>query len=483
MRDRPATGVWRPLTLWALALAGFDAFAAFILNRVGPSYDFKPAGGPVVGHIADRALTPIPVIQNAPGAWPLLLALIVAFVVAYLAYDRILRAKDLRAPLVWGAFGIGIVAALVVPFFPTSDPYAYALYALEAGPLHLDPYVASALPEAASPWSAALAAIFPDPHSYVRVCNYGPVAAFVYGLLAWPMAHAPLAAFLWAERIFGAFLVGLTGYVLARSAPGELGLRRAASFVLNPLVIFELIAFAHGDALMLVFLAFAFLAWKRGAAGSAAALCVVALATRSIAALALAALLLALFRTNRRALPRALTGAALASAAIVIGSLVWYCDFSLGGAPAFNRFSAPLVMLANALFGSNALLIGVVMQAALGLAVIAVITRRWWSRPLGSGLAWLPFGALAGLPTIYPHYLTWIVGTSSVTEDGRFRAAARAATLLAPLFYIVRLNVFPAPGPPFYASALVLVATWGTLLAYLALRDRRSAAALRERSA
>ena len=482
MRDRPNPGVWRPLALWALALGGFDAFARFVAGRIGPSYDFAPAGGPVVGHIADRALTPIPVIQNAPGAWPLLAGLIVAFVVAYLAYERILRAKELRAPLVWGAFAIGIVAALAVPFFPTSDPYAYALYALEAGPLHLDPYVANALSETVSPWSAPLAAIFPDPHSYVRVCNYGPVAAFVYGLLAWPLAQAPLAAFLWAERVFGAFLVALTGYVLSRSAPREQGLRRAAAFVLNPLVIFELIAFAHGDALMLVFLAFAFLAWKRGAAGSAAAFCVVAIATRSIAALALAALLLALFRTERRALPRALIGAALAGAAIVVGSLVWYGDFSLGGAPAFNRFSAPLIMLANQVFGANSLLTGVVVQAAFGAILLAFIGRRWWLRPLGSGLAWLPFGALAGLPTIYPHYLTWIVATSSVTEERRFRGAARVATLLAPLFYVVRVNVFAAPGPPLLAFAAVLLATWGTLLAYLLLRDRGPAAALRERS-
>jgi len=344
---------------------------------------------------------------------------------------------------------------------------------LEAGPLHLDPYIQNALPVVASPWSATLAAIFPDPYSYVRVCNYGPVAAFVYGLLAWPLAQAPLVAMLWAERIFGACLVALTGIVLARSAPGEYGLRRAASFILNPLVVFELIAFAHGDALMLLFLAFAFLAWKRGAAGSAAAFCMVALATRSVAVLALVALLLALFRTNRRALPRALTGAALASVAIVLGSLVWYGDFSLGGAPVFSRYSAPLVMLANQLFANNALLAGVVLEGAFGAILVAVAVRRWWPRPQGTGLAWLPFGALAALPTLYPHYITWVVGTSSVTEDARFRGAAR-------LLYIVRMNIFPSPGPSPFVFAAVLVVTWGAVLAYLALRSIRRVTPLRE---
>jgi hypothetical protein len=482
MRDRPELGAWRPLALWALALGAFDVFAGFALRWVGPSYDFAPAGRPVVGHIADRSLTPIPVIQNAPGAWPLLLGLIVAFVIAYFAYDRILRAKDLRAPFVWGAFGIGIIAALAVPFFPTSDPYAYAMYALEAGPLHLDPYLTHVLPATASSWSAPLSAIFPDTQSYVRVSNYGPVAAFAYGLLAWPLSHAPLSVFLYAERLFGALLVALTGYALSRSAPGEQGLRRVASFILNPLVILELIAFAHGDALMMVFLAFAFAAWKRGAVGAAAALCVLALATRSVAVLALGALFLALLRTDRTALPRAFVGAALAGTSIALASFALYGEVSLGGVPAFNRFSAPLVMLASQFFENNALLIGVVIQAAFGAILLVFISRRWWSRPLGSGLAWLPFGALAALPTIYPHYLTWVVATGSVSDDERFRAAARVATLIAPLFYIVRMNVFPAPGPSPLASAAVLLVTWGTVLAYLALRGQPGAA-LRERSA
>jgi hypothetical protein len=460
-----------PLALWVAAMASLALVAAWALPYAGPALDFAH-DGLVAAHISDRSLTPVPVIQNAPGAWPLLLGYLAAFACACAAYAAVLRAK-LDARWVWAAFVLGAGAALAVPFFPTSDPYAYALYALEAGPLRLDPYVAHAALGTSLPWAAPLLAIFPDPAAYVRHCNYGPLAVFAYAALALPLQHAPLAVFLIAERCFGALCVAATGLLLARSAPGEEGVKRLARYVLHPLVLTEFVAFAHGDALMLALLAAAFLCWRREAFGLCAAACVAALATRSVAALGLAASFVALARVRPRALPRAFGGALLAALALGGASFVAFGEVSLGGAPAFNRFAAPLSYLA-ALFGVDAVAATVFAQAALGAALVVSILRRWWLRRDGS-LAWLSFAALAGLPAIYPHYLGWVAGVAALAPGRRFELAARVATFAAPLWYVARMNLIAPPQPSATAYGVALALTWGSVV--LALLAGASAVA------
>ncbi len=478
--QRPLAALPRPLLLWALALGGLAAGTAVALPWVGPSGDFA-LGGHVFAHIADRGLTPIPVVQNAPGAWPLLVLYLAAFGLACAAYVAILRLPGLRPAHVWGAFALGAVVMCAVPFFPTTDPYAYALYALEAGPLHLNPYAVQALAPAASSWSGALAAIFPDPGAYVRHCNYGPVAAFAYAALAAPFAHLPLVAFLYVERLFGALCVAATGLALARSAPAGDGARRAAAYVLHPLVLCEFVAFAHGDALMLALLAFAFVAWRRAAFGWAGALCVAALATRSVAALGLVALFVVVARTQPRGLMRVVAGAALAALVIGGASFARFGTVSLGGAPAFNPFSAPFVYVATAFELPHALASGVFIEAAFGAVVILILLRRTWSKPRAGALEWLPFGALAALPAIYPHYLGWVAGVAALRDDSRFVSVARVATFVAPLWYVARLNLFAPPQPSAPAYAALLIVTWGSALFAIVASGGARRAALRLR--
>jgi hypothetical protein len=464
-----------PLVLWVAAMASIAAGAAALLPWSGPSLDFAH-GNSVAAHISDRALTPLPVIQNAAGAWPLLIAFLLGFALACWAYVAVLRAPNLSLRHVWFAFGLGVVAVLAIPFFPTSDPYAYALYALEAGPLHLNPYASVSLAGSALPWAAPLAALFPDPAAYVRQCNYGPVAVFAYAALALPLAHQPLLAFLYAERFFGAVCVAVAGALLASGGADADRAKRLASYVLHPLVLCEFVAFAHGDALMLALLAAAFVCWRREAFGWAAALCVAAVATRSVAVLALLAIVLVLLRDRPRALPRALGGALLAACAIGAASLAAFGEVSLGGAPAFNRFASPLSFAATLFDGSAPLVTAVFAQAALGIALAAIVVRRWWLRR--DGLAWLSFAALAGLPAIYPHYLGWVAGVAATRPGPRLEAVARVATFAAPLWYVARMNLITPPQPSELAYGLALALTWGSALLALVLLRIPGAAGL-----
>ena len=443
--------------MFAIAL-GSDA----ALPLVGPSLDFA-SGGSVAGHISDRSLTPIPVIQNAAGAWPLLLAYLAAFACACGAYATVLRAPVLDRRLVWAAFALGCAAALAIPFLPTSDPYAYALYALEAGPLRLDPYVSQSLSGTTLPWAAQLLAILPDADAYVRHCNYGPVAVFAYAALALPLAHAPLVAYLYAERLFGACCVAVVGLILARTAPGDEGTKRLASYVLHPLVLTEFVAFAHGDALMLGLLALAFACWKRGAFGIAGACCVAALATRSVAVLALGVLFVAQIRLRPAGLSRALIGTLAAATTIGGASFLAYGEISLGGAPAFNRFAAPFSYLVAMFAGAIPLVTVVFAQAALGATLALLLVRRWWTR-LDTSLPWISFAALAGLPAVYPHYLGWVAGVAALRPSRRFQIVAAGATFAAPFWYVARMNLIAPPQPSALAYGLALVVAWGVVL-------------------
>jgi hypothetical protein len=435
--------------------------------------------GRVFLQIADRGQEPIPILQDSTEGWPVFLMYLVAFVISSVAYIAILRLPRLRAEHVCISFIVGAIAACALPFFTVADPYAYALYALEAGPLGLNPYAVHSLAPTASHWSSALMAIFSNRNDYIRHCNYGPLHVFAYAALALPLAHFPLVMFLYAERLFGAFCVAVTGLALARNAPVGESARRAAMYVLHPLVLFEFVAFAHGDALMLALLVVAFVAWRRAACGTAGALCVAALTVRSVAALGLVALLVTVARTQRRALGRVVAGATVAALIIGSASFLRFGTVSLGGLPAFNPFSAPFVFAATALELPRGVVVGVVAEAAFGAFIVLVLLRRAWSEPVSGSLSWLPFGALAAIPAVCPHYVGWVAGVAALHDNTRFNLVARVATFVAPVWYLGWLYPIWPPAPVF--AALIAI-TWGSVVIAIVASGRHGVdGALRSR--
>jgi hypothetical protein len=458
-----------PPIVWACAFVLFAGSCALALPWLGAQFDFHRDGAIQV-HVTDRALMPLLIAENGPGNMLLLAAYFVCYGIAFIAYERVLRTLDVRFAA--AAFGIGAIAAIALPILPTSDPYAYALYGLEGGPLGLNPYVAH--PSGITgPWSSTLLALFPNAAAPVRVCYYGPFFALVYAALASLLQHGSLLGFLIAERVLGVVAVIVTALGLAFAIPEEsrsLRAGRAFAFALQPLVVFEFVAFAHGDILMLAALAWAYAAWRRERMTFAGALCGVAVCTRIVALVAFAALLVALVRRDRAGALRAIGG--FAASVVVLGafSFLRFHATSLGGQPVFFSWtSAPLIVLAAVFGPASHPALGLYLEEILGASLIVALLYRVLRGAAPSSLAWLPIATLAGVPGLYAHYIAWASPLQSVSRDARFLRVFRMLSLVAPLLSIVHLDPFAAPGAPVVVQLLVLVAVWVPVL--LAFRE------------
>jgi hypothetical protein len=457
-----------PAFVWAGAFALLAAVCAAALPWLGATYDFY-RGGTIQGHVTERSAMPLLVAQNGAGNMLLFVALAGCYWLAFAAYERLLRRFEPRVAV--AAFAAGALAAVALPVLPTSDPYAYALYALEVA-LHLNPYVAHAS-GLTGPWAASLSTLFPNSHAPVRVCYYGPVFALAYGALGALLQHAPLLVFLLAERMLGVLCIALAALGFAFAVPGETGAgraRRAFAFALHPLVVLEFVAFAHGDGMMLAALAWAYAAWRRGRVASAGALCAVAVCTRSVALVAVAALLVVLVRSDRRAALRAAGGFAATMAGLALLSELRLGAFSIGGQQAFfSPTSAPLIVVASFLLPVSQPMLGLYLEELSGVVLMGALFWRVLRGGSPDLLAWLPFAMFAGVPGLYGHYVAWASPLQSLSTDARLLRVFRTLCLVAPLLYLTHLDPFAAPGAPLSIQLLVLAAVWVPVL--LAFRE------------
>jgi hypothetical protein len=106
-------------------------------------------------------------------------------------------------------------------------------------------------------------------------------------------------------------------------------------------------------------------------------------------------------------------------------------------------------------------MVGVVAEAAFGAVIVLLLLRRAWSEPASGALAWLPFGALATIPAICPHYVGWVAGVAALRDDSRFNFVAGVATFVAPIWYFGWLHLIRPPAPVF---AAVILVTWGSVV-------------------
>jgi alpha-1,6-mannosyltransferase len=461
---------------WIATWLAFDAGALLASRSARPAYDFV-ASGRISAHVSEPTLLPVALVQNSAAVWPWYALAFVGFAILALASETLARTQRLID--VWRLFAVAAVAAVALPCLPTTDPYAYALNGYVAGPLHADPWTPGPLP--ASGWGATLAQMFPDADALVRRCNYGPVFVAVYASLALVFHALPLGVFIAIERVFCALCVAGAGLAVMRAAPvGSSGASRVARLLLNPLVVLELVAFAHGEALLLALLGAAFLAWTRRTYEWAAALTVLAAGVRSVAVLAVVALLLAAWRMDARRLPR-IVAAVVATCVVMFGFPgIVYHDVSLGGLPLFNPWSAPFIFAAGALHLEDAFAAGVIAALSVASLVAYLAMRSWWKRP-GAQLAWLPICGMIASPALYAHYVVWFVSMRAVTDSRRIELVARAATAAAPLLYAVHLNPFPPPGSPPWAYAIVETVVWGTIVVAAVVAARMPEAQSRER--
>lgn len=364
---------------------------------------------------------PVPVVQMCDNR-TLPLLLIALALTACAGWAVMLRHMP-RRWIIAACACAGLGCAIAFPYVPSTDPYAYALYGFEAA--HgATPYVASHA--RASNQSQALSRLyrFFPPGSSNRVANYGPVAVLQYQAVAFA-AGERLGRFVLFQRLCNAALLVLLAWLLRLVRPPQIGRTQAAWVAFHPLMLLESVAFGHGDILMLVLLCAALAAYRSGRPALCAALVILGAEVRLVAALALAVLFIELSRRDVRGLVLAACAALATFAGTAAAATAVYGKFTFGGAPAIEAFSSPAILAFDA-FGVSMRHVGagLVVQAAFGLALIAVVLRMRLYR-------YLPFAALAALPIMRAWYCQWLVPLLALEADRRVRAAAFAAASIA----------------------------------------------------
>ena len=392
-----------------------------LIGKVGPCIDFT---GEHVVRTSKGLGLPIPLAALCPGAASLFLWFYCGYLVALAGMLTLLFGRMrllFLVPLALAASGI----AAGVPFVLSADPYAYALYAIEAFVLHVSPYAPHHL-TAPNATLKSLITLFPTERAGERIANYGPVFIGAYGALLAPFAAVSLKAMIIAERIIGATLLLVLALLLSLVQTSARARRLVFTAVaLNPLLIFESVSFAHGDITMMTLLAGAYAAYVRNRIALAAILCVLAAETRAVAAVALVVLLIDL--SAKRGIQDCVRPAAFAAGTFVLtaaASVRFFGTFTLGNGPTLAP-GAPVVLLFES-FGLKSFPIGVALQAAIGVFAIYFALRS-------RAFRFVPAAALAALPVVRAWYLQWLVPVAALSDDRALQGATLAAVILAPL--------------------------------------------------
>ncbi len=282
----------RPPHIALGALAGSIGLVALVA-ALGPSAvePFLPGAG---------ALPPYAVTARPPaGLVVTLLALAVGLgAVGFIGTERALHRGWAPAPRRLLAAGALAVAALALtPPIGTADPQSYAAYG-RLGAIGRDPYATTPAELAATGDPIGWAV---EPPWQQTPSVYGPLATAEQVLVVRVAGSSVRTAVALLAALNAAAFLG-TGLLLDRIAGrwGDGPRRRAALlWTLNPLLLYQLVAGAHLDALVTVFAAGGLLALRRtplvaGLAAGAAA------AVKAPAALIGAGLAWALLSTRRR---------------------------------------------------------------------------------------------------------------------------------------------------------------------------------------
>ena len=451
------------LLLCGLLCAVLPGFV--LVQSSGPCYDFA-RGGLVFARLSMGLHLPVPIVQNCQNAALLFAFFYVGFVISA-AGTLLLLSTRISSRVLWMLTPVAFALAMAMPYVPNSDPYAYALYAYIPAVAHHSPYALVHLTNG-PPVASSLDTLLPERKNPIRIANYGPVAVGLYAALTGPFGLVSLKAMILAERVLGAACVLILALLIAMAQNGA-GTKRQmfAAIALNPLLLFESISFAHGDIVMLVLLAAAYVAYGRDRMWQCAALCVLATETRSVAIVAVLALFWDLTARKRFAD----LGSAVIATAVTLVATCAFANYALGGVGHasgffFSAANAPGTLIAALLFGNwpNAFITGIIIGLALGLVVVYLSLRERF-------YALLPIAILVALPGIEPWYAQWLAPIAAVTANYAYRAALIAFMLLAPLNMFIDMTV-QENYPLFHGLAVAF--TWMVpLLIYFGLTLRR----------
>lgn len=356
-----------------------------------------------------------------------------------------------RAAVLWA------LPLLAAPPLASRDAYAYVGQA--ALVVHgLDPYAVGpgALP---GPLSAGVDEVWID-----SPAPYGPLWLGLAGLVV--RATGTLVPALLGLRLLAAVGLVLLGWALTRLArdPGQalwLG-------VANPLVLVQLLAGAHNDALMVGLLAAGLAVARSGrpaalALGAALVTGAALVKVPAVAGLAFLPLLVPLPWSARLRAAVLVGGATVATAVGVTAAsgLGWGWLGSLDAGRARLALFSPLTGLGVALPGDvvePVLAAGLVLAALVGLGLLLRADRLGPVRALG--LLLLTVSLL--LPVVQPWYVLWGVALLGAVSSPRVVAGLGAACLV--LVLLVAPSGRSVVRPPLYGVPVLLAAAAGVLV-------------------
>lgn len=435
------------LFIGGLALAVVPGY--LLLPSIGPCHDFIVQHH-VLARLSIGPKLPFPVVELCSNATNLFALFYAGYVIAAAGTVLLLFAR--LSLFTIGAITIAALAlAIAMPFVPTTDPYAYALYAYVPFVLKQSPYFAQHM-NAVSPIAATLSLILPEANNPIRIFNYGPVYALINELLIGPFGLISLKAMLIAERVAGATCLIALGLLISMTQQEVIKKRQSfIAITLNPLLLFQSVSFAHGDIYMLLLLAAAYVLYLKRRFSGAACFCVFAAETRFTAALAIIVLFSVLLQGKHFA---HVGRVALVAAATIAVTWIWsecaYDVFRLNGFSFFfSNYDAPITIAITLIFGTTAtaLMLGAFLQAGLG-GIVAYVSLRERLYSL------MPAAALMTLPVFEPWYAQWLAPIAILTSNIAYRGATIVFMLLAPLTIFTVM----VPLQNFYETRAAIVA-------------------------
>jgi hypothetical protein len=323
---------------------------------------------------------------------------------------------------------------LVAPLF-SQDPYSYAAQG-ELMSHHISPYLyGPGLLSTGNSFGALTAPMW----RYVT-SPYGPVFLVIDGWIVQAMHHNALASI---EALRFLALAGVVMFAAAIPAVARSFHRDAATAfalaVLNPLILLNLIAGEHNDALMLGFLVVGYAVFRRGHPVIGVLLCSVA------AAVKIPGFIGVIYigwewkgaTLSARERIRPLFGAiALGAVAMTVASefagVGWRWIAGLSNPDTVRSWLDPATavgllfgQVAN-LFGLNSLghpLLTFARAGALSLSVVIAVVLLLWSDRIGplSAIGWSCIAVVVLGPVVQPWYLAWGVVFLAPIAEGRVR--------------------------------------------------------------
>lgn len=489
-RSAPEVEYYEPGTtrlgaaLWRPAILGLVASIAILVGASQPNSPFT-VKSPGAWWFGIPAADPTPHV-GGPGQWLFVgvCAVYGGMILMLRAWYDIIRLASRMKGIPVAKFVPVFVAwtiplLLVAPLF-SQDPYSYAAQG-ELMSHHISPYLyGPGVLSTGNPFGALTAPMW----RYVT-SPYGPVFLVVDGWIVAATHHNALASIeaLRFLALAGVIMFAAAIPAVARSFHRD-GATAFALAVLNPLILLNLIAGEHNDALMLGFLVVGYAVARKGHPVIGVLLCSIAAAVKIPGFIGVIYIgwewkgsSLSVRERLRPLFGAVLLGALAMSAASEFAGVGWRWIAGLSNPDTVRSWLDPATAV-GLLFGQVANLFGLsslghplltfARAGALSVsAVIAVILLRWSDRigPL-SAIGWSCIAVVVLGPVVQPWYLAWGVVFLAPIAEGRVRRF---------LFVISAISCFLGlPGGNVLVGELqsanpILVALFALLLIALAL--------------